>query len=129
MDYQKKKKEQFKKEFSQRISRAVVQTIKFVDSLPTGTVTKTVKDQLIRSMTSIGANYFEAQAGSSKKDFMNFFSYSLKSANEVKFWLSIVIDCGLGDTQEAKQILIEVNEIANIFASSILTMKGKKKAI
>ena len=46
--------------------------------------------QLIRSATSVGANIIEAQAGSSRKDFTNFLSHSLKSANESKFWLLLL---------------------------------------
>jgi hypothetical protein len=50
----------------------------------------------------------------------------LKSANESKFWLSILIDAKKCNIQNAEMLLKEVSEIANIFASSILTMKGKK---
>ncbi len=81
---------------------------------------------MIESGTSIGANYFEAKGASSKSDFSNFFSYSLKSANESKFWLVILIDTKRCDSIEANELLKEVSEIANIFASSILTMKRKK---
>ncbi len=45
-------------------------------------------DQLVRSGTSIGANVVEGKAGTSKKDWKNFFAIALKSANETKYWLS-----------------------------------------
>lgn len=61
-----------------------------------------------------------------KNDFINYFNHSLKSANESKFWLSILIDAKKCNIQNAEMLLKEVSEIANIFASSILTMKGKK---
>ena len=80
----------------------------------------------MRSGTSIGANYFEARAANSKNDFINFFNHSLKSANESKFWLEILIDANKCNLQIAKNLLNEATEIANILASSILTMKGKK---
>ena len=79
----------------------------------------------MRSGTSIGANYFEARAASSKIDFTNFFNHSLKSANESKFWLEILIDARKCNSPQANELLKEVSEIANIFASSILTLKGK----
>jgi four helix bundle protein len=72
------------------------------------------------SGTSIGANYFEAKAASSKNDFINYFNHLLKSANESK------LDAKKCNIQNAEVLLKEVSEIANIFASSILTMKGKK---
>jgi four helix bundle protein len=82
--------------------------------------------QLIRSGTSILANYIEANSASSKKDFINFFTHSLKSANESKVWLTLLRDTEKGDAQELEWLLDELIQIANIFASSILKMKGKK---
>lgn len=77
----------------------------------------------------MGANYFEARGASSKKDFCNFFSISLKSANETCFWLSVLRDANLFPKEfviECDYLIGEAKELANIFASSILTMKGKK---
>ncbi|MBI2097832.1 MAG: four helix bundle protein [Candidatus Vogelbacteria bacterium] len=82
--------------------------------------------QLIRSATSIGANIIEAQAGSSRKDFTNFFSYALKSANESKFWLGLLKDSGKIDSGRAGGLLNETAELANILASSIITLKGRR---
>ncbi len=82
--------------------------------------------QFLRSGTSILANYIEANSASSKKDFINFFTHSLKSANESKVWLVLLRDTNKGDKNELKWLLKELIEIANILASSILTLKGKK---
>lgn len=84
--------------------------------------------QLIRSATSIGANIIEAQAGSSRKDFTNFFSYALKSANESKFWLGLLRDSGKIDGGRAGKLLNETVELANMLASSIITLKGKRNS-
>ena len=60
--------------------------IRFIDVLDKKDFSvQTISRQLLRSATSIGANIIEAQAGSSKKDFTNFFNHALKSANESKF--------------------------------------------
>jgi four helix bundle protein len=80
----------------------------------------------IRSGTSIGANIVEAQAGSSKKDFTNFYFHSLKSANETKFWLGLIRDSAKGDKIRADNLLKEVTEIANILGASIVTLKKKQ---
>jgi len=119
-------KEQFKEEFKKRIKQFVLTLIQFLNSLPNSRTCRVIGDQLMRSGTSIGANYFEAKAASSKNDFINFFNHSLKSANESKFWLEILIDVKECNVQEAHKLLKEVTEISNIFASSILTLKGKK---
>jgi len=72
------------------------------------------------------SNYIEANSASSKKDFINFFTHSLKSANESKVWLTLLRDTNKGDQGELKWLLEELIEISNILASSILTLKGKK---
>jgi four helix bundle protein len=68
----------------------------------------------------------EAQAASSRKDYTNFLSHALKSANECKFWFGLLRDSGRGDKEVVNRLLIEATEIANILATSILTLKGKK---
>ena len=101
--------------------------IKFIDSLDKKDFsTSIISKQLIRSATSIGANIIEAQAGSSKKDFTNFFSHSLKSANESKFWLGLLRDSEKADKQQSDTLLQETKELANILGSSILTLRGKR---
>lgn len=52
-------------------------------------------DQLLRSATSIGANVVEGKSGSSRKDFKNFYTIALKSANETKYWICLIRDTGL----------------------------------
>jgi four helix bundle protein len=59
--------------------------IRFIENLPKDYICQILGKQLLRSATSIGANIIEARASSSKRDFINFFSHSLKSANETKF--------------------------------------------
>lgn len=123
------KNELLKKQFKIRIYNFVLKLVKFLIKLPNDPVIKEIKSQLTRSGTSIGANYFEAEGASSKKDYLNFFLISLKSANETKFWLGVLINSNLVPKNLIEEIrwLIEENkQLANIFASSVLTMKGKK---
>ncbi len=105
-----------------------LEIIRFIDTLDKKDFSVAViVQQLLRSATSVGANIIEAQAGSSKRDFTNFFSYSLKSANESKFWLGLLRDSGKADKQKSNDLLQETTELANILGSSIITLKGKKK--
>jgi len=73
---------EFKNEFKKRLYGWVLRLIKFIDKLPKDSVCNIMGKQLLRSGTSILANYIEATSASSKKDFINFFTHSLKSANE-----------------------------------------------
>jgi four helix bundle protein len=127
MTYQNKNsRKNFKNEFKKRLYDFTLELIKFLDKLPEDNVSRRIGDQLLRSGTSIIGNYIEGQAASSKKDFTNFFNTSLKSANESKLWFAILRDSGRIKPQEVAWFLNELNEIANIFASSILTLKGRK---
>lgn len=119
-------KVKFKIEFKQRLYKWVLRLIKFIDKLPKSSVNEIMGKQLLRSGTSVLANYVEANSASSNKDFINFFTYSLKSANESKVWLALLRDTNQGDYQENTWLINELIEISNIFASSILTLKGKK---
>lgn len=117
----------FKKEFKRRLYGFVLRLIKFIGSLNMrDPVSRVVGDQLTRSGTGILGTYVEGQSASSRKDFTNFFNHSLKSANESKVWVAVLRDSGKCDIGEANWLLHELEEIAKILASSILTLKGKK---
>jgi len=116
----------FKNEFKKRLYSWVLRLIKFIDKLPKDSVCNVLGKQLLRNGTSILSNYIEANSASSKKDFINFFNYSLKSANESKVWLALLRDTGKGIQDELRWLLKELLEISNVIASSIITLKGKK---
>lgn len=112
----------------QLINRAFVfarQVIALVDKLPQKRSAWVIADQLIRSATSVGANIIEAQAGSSRKDFVNFLNHALKSANETKFWLALSKDVAPGKNAEIEVLLTEIDELAKILGSSIYRLKER----
>lgn len=119
-------KSKFKNEFKKRLYQWVLRLVKFIDKLPKDSICAVMGKQLLRSGTSVLANYIEANSASSKKDFINFFNHSLKSANESKVWLTLLRDTNKGNLNELKWLLEELVEISNIIASSIITLKGKK---
>ncbi len=100
--------------------------INFIDVLHRDTSTQIIVKQVLRSATSIGANIIEAHGSSSKKDFANYFTYALKSANETKYWLALLRDTGKAKKEEINRLLNEVIELANILADSLLTIRGKR---
>lgn len=115
-----------KQEFISRIYKYALNIIKYIDDLEKNSQTKILSDQLLRSGTSVTANIVEAQSASSKKDYINFYNHSLKSANETKLWICLLRDSNKADKQESNKLLDETKQIANIIASSILTMRGKR---
>jgi four helix bundle protein len=118
--------QKLKIEFRKRLYNFVLKLIEFIDKLPNDNVSRRIGDQLLRSGTSILGNYIEGQSASSKKDFINFFNNSLKSANESKLWLALLRDSKRVNSDQVVWFLKELDEISNIFASSIITLKGKK---
>jgi len=119
-------KSKFKKDFKKRLYVFTLKLVEFLDKLPNDNVSRRIADQLLRSGTSIIGNYIEGQAASSKKDFTNYFNTSLKSANESKLWFALLRDSKRAKSEEVEWFLNELDEFANIFASSILTLKGRK---
>lgn len=64
---------EFKEQFKKRLYTFIIELVKLVEKLPkSDELCKVASNQIIRSVTSIGANYIEAQAASSRKDFTNF---------------------------------------------------------
>lgn len=101
--------------------------IRFLDVLNEKDLSvQVIAKQLLRSATSIGANIIEAQSGSTRRDFTNFYTHALKSANESKFWLGLLRDAGKAENSAVEFLLKETHEIANILGASILTLRGKK---
>ncbi len=119
-------KAKFKTEFGKRVYHFALATMRFLDDCPRDGAATIISNQLVRSSTSVGANMVEAQAASSKKDYVNFFTIALKSANESKYWISLLRDARKVDQDKANALLKEATEIANVLASSVLTMKGRK---
>ena len=119
------------KEFKRKlISRTFIlarRIIALVDKFPNKRSAWVIADQLLRAGTSIGANIIEAQAASSKRDFVNFLNHSLKSANETKFWLALSKDLDKGLISEINEVLKETDEIAKILGSTVVSLRGRKK--
>lgn len=114
------------RDLKQRTYKYALGVIQYLEDLPRGYITETLAKQLLRSATSVGANVVEAQSSSSRKDFTNFYTHALKSANESKFWLTLLRDSGKNGSERLPQLLNETNELSRILASSILSLKGRK---
>lgn len=119
-------KSKAKNELKFRSYNFSIKVIRFLKELPNERVFWVISDQLLRSATSVGANIIEAKAASSKRDFIRFYEISLKSANETKYWLSLLRDATDIDKEPVDKLLNEITEIARMLSASIITMKGKR---
>lgn len=84
--------------------------IAFVQNLPKSPITLPLISQIVRSGTSVGANYLEADDAESKKDFIHKMSISRKEARETKHWLRMIALAVPGSGEEAKVLWRESQE-------------------
>lgn len=115
----------FKTDLKYRCYKFSLVIIKLADSLPNKRSAWIIADQLIRAATSIGANLIEARASSSRLEFKKFNEIALKSANETKYWLSLLKDSKLADSGTIDALLAEVTEIANMIGAGVIKLKNK----
>jgi four helix bundle protein len=97
--------------------------VSFVRKQKIDRVFYSVFDQLVRSATSIGANLVEGTAGASKNDFIHYYVIVLKSANETKYWLSLIKESLDVNKIHVSELINEANEIANIIGSIVVNSK------
>ena len=101
--------------------------IDFIKSLPYNQITRPIIYQLIRSGTSIGANYREANEASSKKDFRNKIFISKKESNETYHWLRLIAKAVPDKYDNAKILWEEAHEYTLIFGKILNTLRDKYK--
>ena len=80
--------------------------------------------QLLKSGTSIGANYREANRAESNSDFIHKLAISEKEASETVYWLELMSEAGISDRGEVVRLLQEVGELLAIFTAAGRTSKG-----
>ena len=86
----------------------------FLSGLTSSPINNPIISQLVRSATSVGANYREANVASSKKDFKNKISISRKEANETKYWIELLGNIEY-DKEELRKFWQEAHELSLIF--------------
>ncbi len=96
-----------------------VDCIIFLRQLPNNQEYYVIKNQLIKSSTSTGANYEESQAGSSKADFKNKVKISLREARESNYWLRVIKKIGDIEHPELDRLLQESQELKKIFGAIV----------
>lgn len=111
-------------ELEERLFNFSINIIKNIRKLPNEKEYRIISHQLIRSATSVGANYQEAQAAVSGTDFINKVGLSLKEIRETNYWIRIIIAIYEENTNW-KILQTESNELKNILASIYNKMKLK----
>ncbi len=101
-------------DLKQRTKQFALSTITLCESLPKSTAGQILAKQLLRSATSIGANYREADMAHSKPDFAAKISISLKEASESTYWLELLAESNLGPKDQLATLQKESIELTKI---------------
>lgn len=109
------------KDLETRTKRFSLAVIRFTTALPRTREADVMARQLLRSATSIGANYREANRGVSRADFVNKIGTVQKEASETLYWIELLIVSGIAPKVVAHDLLKEPSELLAIF-----TAIGKK---
>ena len=99
--------------------------INLVEKLPNSIAGKTIGNQIIRSGTSVGANYRAVCRARSDREFISKINIVLEEADETMFWLELIIDRKWFDENEVLNLLDEGNQLTAIFVSSLKTVNAR----
>lgn len=97
--------------------------IQFSKTIKQNAITRSIINQLVRSGTGVGANYMEANAASSKKDFKNKIYICKKEVQETKHWLRMIAMAVLEKREESRKLWKEAQELTLIFGKIISSLK------
>ena len=111
--------EEPKYDIHKRIYNFVVRVIKFVNVLPKNDTNYVIIPQLLRSVTSIGANDQEADGTLTKKDFIHSYTIVRKESKETKFWLMLIADTNPSIKVKMEPLIQECQELVSIISSII----------
>jgi four helix bundle protein len=100
--------------------------IAFAKNIKRDVITNPLINQIVRSATSVGANYCEATGASSRKDFKNKIYICKKECKETKFWLEMMAKSSPDQKERCRRLWKEAHELTLIFSKTILTLERKK---
>lgn len=99
-------------------------TIDFLRTIKQDNISSPIINQLIRSSTSIGANYCEANGASSKKDFQNKIFICKKECHETKYWLRLLARSNNELNDKCQVLWKEAQELTMIFTKILSSLKN-----
>ena len=110
----------------QRTKQFALRVLKFADALPKTRSGNAIGGQIVRSGTSVAANYRALCRAKSRADFINKTSIVEEEADESCFWLELLVDAGLLGSRQVQPLLQEANEITAILVASRKTAAGRQ---
>lgn len=106
------------KELQRRTKNFALRILRLVAALPKNTEGRAIGNQLVRSGTSVGANYRAACRARSKAEFISKLGTVEEEADESAFWLELIIEAGILKKSQVDSLLREANELTAIMVAS-----------
>ncbi|MCA1966603.1 four helix bundle protein [Flavobacterium sp.] len=102
-----------------------ISCLKFLRKLESNPENNLIRFQLGKSCTSVGANYEESQAGSSKADFTNKVKIALREARETNYWLRVLKELNDSNDESLELLIKESQELKNILGAIVVKSNNK----
>jgi four helix bundle protein len=115
-----------KVELERRTKDFALNIVQFVTSLPKNKVADALGYQVLKSGTSVGANYREANRAESHDDFIHKIGIVEKEASESEYWLELLEKSHIGDAEDIGKLLRECRELIAIFTAIGKTAKARR---
>jgi four helix bundle protein len=113
-------------QFKDRTKVLALRVIRLVESLPQTQAAGVLGRQLLRSATSVGANYRAACRGKSIADVIAKLSIVEEEADECLYWMELLIDAEIVHESRLQSLMIECDEILSMTVASIKTLRKKQ---
>ena len=116
------------KEMKDRAKAFALRVIKMSDALPRTRSANVIASQILRSATSMAANYRAVGRARSKAEFVAKLGVVVEEADETVFWLELLTDSGIVSPKKMREMLNEANQLMLIFSASRRTARDGGKA-
>ncbi|CAN5882689.1 four helix bundle protein [soil metagenome] len=112
-------------EFKDRTKQIALRVIRLVESLPDTNTAQVIGKQLLRSATSVGANYRAACRGKSTADILHKLAIVEEEADESLYWLELLVESNTISENKLSALMSDSNEIVAMVVASIKTLRSQ----
>jgi four helix bundle protein len=116
-----------KQTFQKKTMELGIRIIKMVGTMPNKDAARIMGGQILRSSTSVGANYRAACRAKSRKDFINKLKIVEEEADETLYWLDLIESAGIFSQGKLDDLKMETNELISMIVSSLKTLKSENR--
>jgi four helix bundle protein len=117
------------KEFKDKTKQVALRIIRLTESLPSTYTAQILGKQLLRSATSIGANYRAACRAKSTADLLHKLAIVEEEADETLYWLELLVDSGIVPEKKLSELRKDINSVVAMTVASIKTLRSGKSKI